>query len=357
MITSHTTSSIEDFLNDFSGREGMQGYDDTKRMKIAEENRDFVWPKDMWVDFILSIFAGYPIPLMVVCNNLIMDGGNRSTVLKKWKQNEFIVKYGDWEGNYDAMIVNPSLSARWNRCVIPMTIITNASDDERAQIYENCNKGITLTTGQLLKNRAYRPLAEMACSLIRRNRFELPFRDLLSRVWKSSWKTTKTLGEVSTAYSIVTSSIFGPEHFHTKFPRHLPRLMSVTREEVDMSNLQQICEVMDQADPNRSANKKKKEVVFKKFIGAIIHDFHMLPRERFTAKWQEFCTLAYTTLPAEQITAMTDVQTARGNNLSRIQRISRNVDEFLERRAINHDDWNDHENDEEDEYEDDESDE
>lgn len=329
MITSHTTRSIEDYLDDFAGRFDMPGYDDTRRVHIAEENRDFVWPKDMWEDLIKSIFAGYTIPLMVICDDQLMDGGNRSTVLMKWRRNEFTVKFNDWEGNYDAMIAKPELTARWNRCVIPLTIITNATREERSQIYENYNKGIVLSTGQLLYNRKYRPLVKVASALIgREGRF--PFSDLVHRVWKKSWKKTKTLNELAFAYQVVVGSIYGPNEFHRTFQRHLDRLMSIEEAHIDLSNLRFICEVMCRSDPDNTVAPKRKAYVFKSFIGAMIYDIHTATRERFAEKWEEFCRRAYVTLTPEGFKALADVGTSRATNQSRIQRISINVAMLLD---------------------------
>ncbi len=329
MITSHTTRSIEDYLDDFAGRIDMPGYDETKSIHVAEENRDFVWPKEMWEDLIKSIFAGYTIPLMVICDNQLMDGGNRSTVLMKWRLNEFTVKFNDWEGNYEAMIAKPELAARWNRCVIPLTIITNASREERSQIYENYNKGIVLSTGQLLYNRKYRPLVKVASAMIgREGRF--PFAELIQQVWKRSWKKTKTLNELAFAYQIVVGSMYGPNDFHRTFQRHLDRLMTTEDAQIDLSNLRFICEVISSADPENTVAPNKKAYVFKSFIGAMIYDIHTMPRYSFAEKWHEFCKRAYVILTPEDFKSLSDVGTSRATNQSRIQRLSLNVSRLLD---------------------------
>ncbi len=344
MITSHTTRSIEDYLDDFAGRRDMEGYDETKRIKIAEENREFVWPEEMWVELIKSIFAGYTIPLMVICDNQLMDGGNRSTVLMLWRQNKFTVKFHDWEGNYDAMISKPALAARWNRCVIPLTIITDAKPEERSQIYENYNKGIVLSTGQRLYNRKYQPLAEITTAMIGRGG-DFPFADLVHHVWKKNWKKTKKLNELAFAYQVIVGSIYGPNHFHQTFERHLDKLMSVKHHEIDLSKLKFICDTVFTADPDNAVAPKKKEHVFKKFIGAMIYDVHTISKEAFAEKWCEFCKRAYTTLSPEQFKMLVDVGTSRATNESRIQRLSINVSELLKGGIVQDDVQNDSDSD------------
>jgi hypothetical protein len=333
MRTSYPNRSIEDYLDDFAGRQYDPAgnpdaeYDPSKPIKIAEENRDYVWTDEMAKEFIQSIFAGFPIPGIVIVDNEIMDGGNRSTVLMNWRNNKFTVKYKEWEGNYDAM--TPALSARWNRCMIPVTEITGASRAERSLIYDNYNKGVVLTPGQKLWNRKYLPLVRKATAILSRGG-DFPFLPLLQRVWKRTWRKTKTLGELSLAYSIIVASIFGPEHFHTKVHVHLPRMLSTAEEEINLSNLQFICEVLDRVDPTNTFAPKRKEQIFKKFIGGMLHDIHTMSRDDFEEKWSTFCLQAYTTLTKEQIKNLIDVGSARANNQSRIAQLSQNVADFID---------------------------
>jgi hypothetical protein len=334
MRTSHTTRSIEDYLNDFAGRLDMPGYDDTKPIHIAEENRDHVWTEEMGKEFIKSIFAGFTIPLMTICDNLVMDGGNRSTVLMKWRRNEFMVSFEGWEGTYDAM--PPNLSARWNRCVIPMTIITNATPRERSQIYENLNKGIVLTTGQLLKNRKYLPLVNAALFIMGRrvdrdvsDRLR-ELRDILSKVWKKHFKQTKSLKELTVTYQVLVGSQFGPAHCHTSFIKHLPAMLTTTDADIDVSNLMFICSTLRSVDPEDRVPTKKKEDVFKRFYGAMIYDLHTMPlRSEFVDKWTRFVRDAYDILSREQLKTLVDTGTARASTQSRIQRLSENVNNYI----------------------------
>lgn len=346
MITSNTTISTEDFLNDFAGRPNLPGYDETKTYKIADENRDFVWSIEMCMNLIISILTGFPIPLIVICDNTIMDGGNRATALKLWKENQFNVRVGDWEGNYDAMVANSRLFGRWNRCSIPITRIERASPDERAQIYENYNKGVNLTFGQLIKNRKSLPLPKLAYALVGRDD-GFPFRELISNVWKSRWLETKTLSEVAFAYQIVVASMFGPNHFHTSFARHLDRMRNTTDEQVDLSNLRSICEVIQSADPTNTFAAKKKEIAFKKFIGAMIYDWFN-ERETFADKWRTLFTQAYTTITPDQMKQIVDVKTDRANNSSRVRRLSQNVSDFLNQTLGNNNDTYDYPDDDDD---------
>lgn len=331
MTILHTTQSVESYLNDFAGRPEMPGWDEAKPIKIAEENRDFVWPPEKWVKLIQSIFSGFPIPLITICNDLIMDGGNRSVVLMKFRLNEFTVKFEGWEGTYSTM--PPELAARWNRGVLPMTIVRNATREERSQIYENLNSGVQLTTGQLLKNRKYRPLPRLADYLLgHRVTGAVPpryfaLRNRVNAKWKAKFKTTKTLGELTTMYQVVVASQFGPDYFHTDFPRHFEKLMSVEEDGIDVSNLEFILRIISAVDTDGVTAKKKADI-FKRFIGAMIYDVHKR-RAGFEEKWTSFLAEAYTSITPEQLKALVDVGTARGTNLTRIERLSDNVESFV----------------------------
>jgi hypothetical protein len=331
MTTSHTTQSVEDYLNDFAGRPEMPGWDETKPNKVADENRDFVWPPEMWEALIQSIFAGFTIPLITICDNLIMDGGNRSVVLMKFRRGEFTVRFEGWEGTYATM--TPPLLARWHSCMIPLTIVRNAELHERSQIYENLNRGVRLTTGQLLKNRKYRPLARLAYILLGRRvegaipRRHQELRRLIVAAWRAVFKTTPKLGEVATMYQIVVASQFGPDFFHTLFPRHFEKLMNVEDGDIDVSNLEFILRVVSAVD-TEGVTAKKKADIFKRFIGAMIYDVHHR-RAGFEEKWTSFLPDAYESITDEQLKALVDVGVARANNLTRVQQLSDNVDRFL----------------------------
>jgi hypothetical protein len=326
MRISHTTESIEDFLASFAGREGIAGYDATKLIKIAEENRDFVWDDEMCKDLIMSIFGGYSIPLMVICDNRILDGGNRSTALMMWKQNKFEVTVGDWTGRYNDM--TPALIAKWNRCLIPVTKITGATREERCKIYENYNKGKVLTFGHKLKNRKSLPLVKKAYDLLGWAG-AFPFASLIHQAWKRSWRQNKTLNQLAFAYSVIVASMIGSDQFHTKFELHLERMLATGEDQIDLSNLRFICEVVVSADPDNRISPKKKEQVFKKFIGAMIYDVWRLERSAFAEKWKAFVEDAYTILTKEQLSAIIDVGTARATNTSRIQCLAQKVAEYL----------------------------
>lgn len=327
----HKNTPIECFLDNFAGRKDMDGYDPTKRIKIAEENRDFVWPEEMQTGFIVSVLEGYPIPQMVICDNDMMDGGNRSTVLMKWRANGFTVKVGDWQGNYDAM--TKELSAIWNRAQIPFADISGATREERCTIYENYNKGVVLTCGHMLKNRAYRPLVHKANAMIGRGDGVFPFPDLIRQAWKKSWKHTKTLGELTFAYQILVGSMSGPSHFHSSFPRHVDLLTDTIEDGIDLSNLEFICEVIRDTDPtNTIASAKMKETLFKKFIGAMIYDVHNLPHDAFEIKWSAFYKRVYE-YPKEDIKGLfkrlNDTGSSRAKNHTRLQHVSQNIANFI----------------------------
>jgi hypothetical protein len=331
MNTEFKTTTINDFLDNFAGREGHEGYDDTRPIKIAECNRDFVWSYEMQQGFIKSILEGYPIPAMCIANGKIVDGGNRSTTLWLFRNNEFKVQPTGMteEIDYNTMCNNwRSLTRRWDSAVIPQQVIMNATPDQFSQIYENLNKGINLTTGQLLQNRKHRPLVAMAESMITHTSNPIfPYRDLLHKAWKSTFKRTKSRNELADAFQILVGAECGPAHFHTSFPKHISRIMRSS--EPIMDNLKMILELFVSCDEENLVDKKKKSTVFKKFIGAVIHDFHTMTRLQWSDKWTQFIDDAYNRINPTNFKKLTEVGTMRALNSTRIEAISKNIEKYL----------------------------
>jgi hypothetical protein len=337
MNTTFQTTTIGDFLDNFAGRREMQNYDDSKSIKVAECNRDFVWKLDMQQSFICSILQGFPIPAMCITNGQIVDGGNRSTTLWLFRNGAFKIKLQpDGESiDYDIMCADRTLTRRWDSAVIPQQIIINATPDQFAQIYENLNKGIQLTFGQLLENRKYCAWVTMAEALIGRGNSYYPDIELLHRVWTSGFKKTKNRGELGFAFQVLVGAALGPQHFHLSFAEHIPLIMgdSIPR----TGNLTHILYMIDSCDLERSVSAKHKKDIFKKFIGAIINDLHTTPEDEWNDKWTTFITQAYNTLSDKKIKKILNVGNLRANSSSRIAGVSDNVRRFLQNNELDSD--------------------
>jgi hypothetical protein len=331
MNSTFQTTTIGDFLDNFAGRRDMVGYDDTKSIKIAECNRDFVWPENMQKDFIRSILQGFPIPAMCITNEQIVDGGNRSTTLWLYRNNQFAIAMapGGPEMNYDTICKDRALTRRWDSAVIPQQVITNATPDQFAQIYENLNKGIVLTFGQLLENRKYRPWVAMAEAMIRKGT-AYPDGDLLRLVWPAaaSFRKNKQRNELGFGFQILVGAERGPAHFHSQFANHIPLIMGDVVPTTD--RLRKILELIEGCDEDKSVPAQKKTDVFKKFIGAIIYDMHTMENAEWVSKWTEFIPKAYNTMTKEQFKCIANVGNKRASINARIAGVSENVQRFLE---------------------------
>ena len=337
MNTTFQTTTIGDFLDNFAGRRDMQNYDDSKSIKVAECNRDFVWKLDMQQAFICSILQGFPIPAMCITNGQIVDGGNRSTTLWLFRNGAFEIKLqpNGESINYDVMCADRTLTRRWDSAVIPQQIIINATPDQFAQIYENLNKGIKLTFGQLLENRKHCPWVKMAETIIGRGNSYYPDSELLYRVWTNSFKKTKNRGELGFAFQVLVGAALGSQHFHLSFAEHIPLIMGDT---VPITgNLKIILDMIDSCDPERTVSAKKKKDIFKKFIGAIINDLHVMPLDKLNEKWKTFIIQAYNSLSDTKIKKIINVGNLRANSSSRIAGVSENVRRFLQNNELDSD--------------------
>lgn len=330
MNTTFHTTTIEDFLDNFAGRRGMQNYDESKNIKISECNRDFVWKSDMQQSFICSILHGFPIPAICITNGQIVDGGNRSTTLWLFRNGAFKVKlHPDADPiNYSEMCLDRTLTRKWDSAIIPHQNITNASHEQFAQIYENLNKGIQLTFGQLLENRKYCPWVAMAESMIGRGNGVYLDIDLLHRVWTNGFKKTKHRRELGLAFQVLVGAERGPTHFHLSFSEHLPLIMGDTPPTTQ--NLRNILMMLAGCNPDQTVSAKKKKEIFHKFIGAIIHDMHTMTRSDWKIKWSTFIPQAYTSLSESTIKRIINVGTLRASSSSRIEGVSANVARFMQ---------------------------
>jgi hypothetical protein len=333
MNTTFQTTTISDFLDNFAGRKESEGYDESKPIKIAECNRDFVWSLEMQKGFIRSILLGYPIPAMCIANGDILDGGNRTTTIWLFRNGVFSVSLteGSLELDYRTMCEDRALTRRWDSAVIPQQIITNATPDQVAQIYENLNKGVRLTFGQLLENRRYRAWVRLAEAMVGRGEGVYDDLELLKRVWAPRFPKTKNRSELGFTFQVLVAAELGPAYFNQTFSYHIKLIMGDTPP--SSSNLRIMLSMIDLCDRELRVPSKKKKEVFKKFIGAIIHDFHAFgeaQRTQWTAKWVEFITDAYSILTNKAISIIIDVGTLRATNDGRIAGVARNVQKYLD---------------------------
>jgi hypothetical protein len=87
--------------------------------------------------------------------------------------------------------------------------------------------------------------------------------------------------------------------------------------------------MIDSCDPERTISANKKKAIFKQFIGAILHDYHIMEQIPWCDKWMEFISCAYNTMRPKEISAMLDVGSLRATNASRISGIANNVERYL----------------------------
>ena len=292
---SYTTMTVPDFLENFAGRQGIgcdDIYDETKKYKIAECNRDYVWPgTGLQEGFIRDILNKDAVPSIIICNGDLIDAGNRGTTLWLFGKNRLTVD----EMTLDTL--SRSQFGNWSGCPMPVTIIENATEDEKASYYEKYNKGIVLTFGQKLENRKKRPLVAMAMSMIgRQGRDEPPFplRGIQDNIWTSRFGKTKGRGELGFAFRILVASMRGPNDFHADYGRHSKLIMSA--EVPDLTRLRLIYSLIQSADPANIISQKIKKNAFRLFIGAVILDTHRMDETALREKWVTFFQRVYNNL-------------------------------------------------------------
>jgi hypothetical protein len=343
MRTRLTQISLDDLVDGFTGRDGMEGYDSEKHIKLYELNRDFVWDLVMQEGLITSVLTGYPIPPITTCNGFIVDGGNRTTTLWRFKNNLFSIKLNGVEHKYETVSNNRDLTKLWDKCQVPVVEITEATSDNISDIYQNLNNGVKLAIGQLLENRKHIPIVDAALSILGRsqNNAQYPHRELTTRVWNKVFRKSKTRTEVAFAFQLLVGTMYGPHCFHTSFSRHVEDILTKRATAVDFTRLGTLLAILDEVDPDNVVPRKKKSICFRKFAGAMIHDMGdpnhetnkncpPMPADEFKTKWQAMFLKAYNLLEAKHLKAIFEVGTDRAMNDTRIKAVSKNVQKFLD---------------------------
>lgn len=334
MRTRLTQISLDDLVDGFTGRDGMEGYDPDKPIKLYELNRDFVWHSVMQEGLIRSILTGYPIPPITTCNGFIVDGGNRTTTLWRFKNEQFSVQLNGVDQTYETVSNNRDLSKLWDKCQVPVVEITEATSDNISDIYQNLNNGVKLTFGQLLENRKHIPIVDAALSIICRsqNNAQYPHRELTNRVWNKTFGKSKTRTEVAFAFQLLVGTMYGPHYFHTSFSRHVEEILKDRATSVDFTRLGTLLAILDEVDAENAVSRAKKSICFRKFAGAMVHDMWdtSMSAKDMKKKWQEMFHRAYNVLETKHLKAFYEVGNDRANNFSRLKTVSKNVQKFLD---------------------------
>lgn len=297
----YTTTSVPDFLANFAGRRDIghaEFYHPERRYRIAECNRDYVWPLQPGLaeDFIRCILAKDAVPAILICNGELIDAGNRATTLWLFANDVISVdgcKFSE---------LPRTLYGNWCGCTMPVTIIENATEDEKAGYYEKYNKGIVLTLGQKLENRKNRPLIAMSMRMIGWADEAFPLKELQDQVWTPRFTKTKGRGEIAFAYRILVSSMLGMRHFHSNFAEHSQVFMGDERP--DLVHLEAIYRMLVSVDPEGVVPQRIKKSAFKTFIGAILFDLHRMSYADLCVKWQEMFGRTYHRLTASELTSI-----------------------------------------------------
>ena len=338
MRTRLTQIALDDLVDGFTGRDGMEGYDPEKPIKLYELNRDFVWPMDYQTGLITSILSGYPVSPITTCNGFIVDGGNRTTTLWKFKNNKFSVELDGDTYTYEDVQDDRDLIRAWDRCQVPVVEITEATDDNISNIYQNLNTAVKLSPGQLLENRKHIPVVDAALSILGRsvNNDQFPYKDMTDRVWPTRTNKTETRSEIAFAFELLVGTMYGPGCYHTSFHKFVKEKFleegNVKSTYVNFEKLEKLLSIVDEADPGNTVDRVRKTGCLRKFAGGIVHDMYdeSMSTNDVKQKWQTMFKKAYFDIDSKELKKITDVGTNRANNHLRLKALSERVQKYLD---------------------------
>jgi hypothetical protein len=323
--------TVREFLENFAGRRGIVGtaelYDETKQFKIAACNRDYVWNRSLKEGFIKDVLANRPLPSLIVCNNELIDGGNRATTLWLFQNNRLLV-----DGRKFTDLTYEEEHGLWNVCRIPITLIDHASDEDRCELYEKYNQGIILSFGQKLDNRRNTPLVRAVLSILMQPGYpESPVRQLIQRTWSQRFSLSASRGEMTKVYKLLVTSMLGMAHCHSRWGLAILDLERV--EEVDFTNLHAMLSILQEADPDGAIDPKRKKECFEMFMTAFLYDWWMLGNpDAFRAKWVRFFQMAYDQPTMRFLRKLRKHRPFGLNQDNSAQAISINIRDYLEGR-------------------------
>ena len=321
--------TVRDFLENFAGRRGLTGtadfYDDRKRYKSADCNRDYVWGQSLKEGFLRDVLKNRPLPSLIFCNNDLIDGGNRATTLWLFQNDRLSV-----DGRKHSQLTYEEVYGQFNTCKLPVTFIENATEDDRAELYEKYNQGIVLTFGQKLDNRRNTPMVRAVLSVLMQHGYpESPVRQLIQRVWTQSFKLTASRSEMTRVYKLLITSILGMAHCHAIWGITSVRLDRI--QNVDYSNLRDILTILQTADPHGAVDPKRKKQCFEMFMVAFLHDWWTLRNpEAFAHKWVRFLRMAYDQPTLRQLQRIRKHRPTGLNQNSAPEAISTNISDYLD---------------------------
>lgn len=270
-----------------------------KRIIVPPHQREFRWDLPRQQKFIESILKGYPIPSILMSNRRIdhfptlEDGRQRITTASRYRADQFSVESLDGQQRKYSELSDIDRERFDNESVIVVTF-SNASDNDRIQIFDWHQNGMPLTPGE-------RYHAQHATPLIRFVKEQLMtpgigYHDRAAAIWGirgdpanppegfvSSDKSRKWL---LSATALVLGLSFGPGNATKKYEPEKGFMTAdfpLSKQKDVKKDLERIFDIYEAVEARLTAIRPKPWLNaywdFGNFTGYIIYSLSFLSRE------------------------------------------------------------------------------
>jgi len=214
---------------------------------IPEHQREYCWNESRKDKFVQSILRGFPCPAILLGEHRVdkptlEDGNQRITTAMKYRKDEFAsngklfsqlsVREQDWFDNYPISVVSYS----------------NATQEDRIQIFDWHQNGAPLSTGERYHAHASTPLI----SFVKRILFT-PGQGLHDRavpIWGTRSGVDKRRKWLQDAVALVTGLTYGAFHMTKMYDRMIANsfLTKPFDQDAVVRDMQRILEIFEGAD-------------------------------------------------------------------------------------------------------------
>ena len=291
----HTEISLDQLITDF--RDG--------NPTIAPHQREYCWDLARQDKFIRSILSGYPVPSILMSKRredahpTLEDGRQRLTTALRFRDDKF--KVGGTEGKfYSELSVAERLQFDNERIMV--ITFSNASDDDRIQIFDWHQNGAPLSPGERCHAQQSTPLIALVKAMLMTP--GVGYHDRAERIWGVRGDPAELEGPskdkrrrwLMNAVALVLGLLYGPGNATKKYEyivsKHFmtARIPATKEADVrkDFERILEIYEAVETAQPMGRKKLKNPQWDLGTFTGYILYSLSILARQQHDLALQDF---------------------------------------------------------------------
>jgi hypothetical protein len=327
--TENIQTTIAALNNEFAGRRGSDGYDESKTIHIHRRNRAFVWDINMQKACLDSMLKGYYIPPIICSSRIInsverrevMEGGNRITTFRRILTNQIRI-LTDEERNI--------ISAH----PITLVVMRGLSNAQQREMFRRLNKSVKVTHGQLYSmSEDDSPLVREALALLNDTNHPLRAR-ITTTFFDTVNKDNDGKKELENAIALVSGCLHGVYHITSSFDRQEDYVNSqeIPDRNVVVTTLGLLLDVFRMADEQvqlTDGRRLRGQWSVGKYLGAILYDIltNNADVRAVQQKWANY--LAHVRRGSVNAEEAIDIPGANNITPDRLKRKSFKVEIFL----------------------------